>query len=121
MLHPGLKIVKYKLPLVTRRPDIIRRVKRYLTVILSVASARIYDDILDKGITERGSLKLIKPWDKAADICQYFNCQKYGYITTRYTNKTRCTSYIKGYNIHEYKGLITKSLVKDILNYIAYG
>ena len=61
MLYPGLEIIKYKLPPVTKKPDTLSRVKRYLTVILNIAIARIYNDVFDKGITEKGSLKLIRP------------------------------------------------------------
>ena len=44
-----------------KRPDALGRIKRYFTVILSVASTRIYNDILDKGVTEGSSFKLIRP------------------------------------------------------------
>ena len=57
VLYPGLEIIDYKLPLITKRPNSLGRTKRTLTVILSIALTRIYDDILDKKITERGSIK----------------------------------------------------------------
>ena len=61
VLHPGLEIVDFRLPPVAKRPDALGRVKRYSTIILSVASTRIYDDILDKGVTEGNSFKLTRP------------------------------------------------------------
>ena len=61
MLYPGLEIVDYKLPLVIRRPNSLGRTKRTLTVILSIILTRIYDEILNKGITEGGSIKQVRP------------------------------------------------------------
>ena len=61
VFYPGLEIVDYKLPPVIRRPDSLGRTKRTLTVILSIALTRIYDEILDKGITEGGSIKQARP------------------------------------------------------------
>ena len=61
VLYPKLEIVDFRLPPVAKRPDTLSRVKRYFTVILSVTSTRIYDDILDKGVTEGSSLKLTRP------------------------------------------------------------
>ena len=60
VLYPGLKIVDFRLPPVTKRPDIFSRVKRYFTVILNVAFTRIYDDILDKKVTENNFFKLTR-------------------------------------------------------------
>ena len=60
VLYPRLEIIDYRLPPVAKRPDAFGRVKRYSTVILSVASTRIYNDILDKRITESKSLKLTR-------------------------------------------------------------
>ena len=54
ILYPGLKIIDYKLPLIIRRPNSLGRIKRTLTVILSIALTRIYDEILDKKITKKG-------------------------------------------------------------------
>ena len=55
-----LKIVDFRLPFITKKPDIFSRVKRYFTIILSVTFTRIYDDILDKKITEDNFFKLIR-------------------------------------------------------------
>ena len=57
MLYPGLEIIDYKFPLIVRRPNSLGRTKRTLTVILSMVLTRIYDEILDKKITEGGSIK----------------------------------------------------------------
>ena len=57
MLYPGLEIIDYKLPLVIKRPDSLDRTKRILTVILNIVLTRIYDEILDKKITEKGFIK----------------------------------------------------------------
>ena len=57
MFYPGLEIIDCKLPLIARRPNSLGRTKRTLTVILSMVLIRIYDEILDKGITEGGSIK----------------------------------------------------------------
>ena len=61
VLYPRLEIIDYRLPPVAKRLDTFDRVKRYSTVILSVASIRIYNDILDKGVTESKLLKLTRP------------------------------------------------------------
>ena len=61
VLHPGLEIVDFRLPPVAKRPDTLGRVKRYSTVILSVAFTRIYDDILDKRVIENSFFKLTRP------------------------------------------------------------
>ena len=121
VLHPGLEIVDCKLPPVAKRPDSLGRAKRTSTVILSVASTGMHDGILDRGITEGGSMKQARPWDRAADICQYFNCQGYGHITTRCTNKTKCAVCAEGHNTHEHKGLVTRGLAKDQLCCAACG
>ena len=60
VLYPRLEIVNFRLPPVTKRPDTFSRVKRYFTVILSVAFTRIYNDILDKRVTEGSFFKLTK-------------------------------------------------------------
>ena len=57
MLYPGLEIIDYKLPLVIRRLNSLGRIKRILTVILNIVLTKIYDEILDKKITEKGSIK----------------------------------------------------------------
>ena len=56
-----LKIIDYRSPPVAKRLNAFGRVKRYSTVILNVTSIRIYDDILDKKVTENKSLKLTRP------------------------------------------------------------
>ena len=61
VLYPGLEIIDYKLPLVIRRPNSLGKTKRTLTVILSIVLTRIYDEILDKRITEGGSIKQVRP------------------------------------------------------------
>ena len=50
----------FRLPFITKRPDAFSRVKRYFTVILNVTFIRIYNDILDKKITENNSFKLTR-------------------------------------------------------------
>ena len=60
VLYPRLEIVDFRLPPVTKKPDTFSRVKRYFTVILNVAFTRIYDDILDKGVTEGSFFKLTR-------------------------------------------------------------
>ena len=52
-----LKIIDYKLPLIIKRPDSFGRIKRILTVILSVALTGIYNGIFNKKITEKGFIK----------------------------------------------------------------
>ena len=61
VLYFKLEIIDYKLPLIAKRLNTFGRVKKYFTVILNVALTRIYDDILDKKVTESKSLKLIRP------------------------------------------------------------
>ena len=61
VLYPKLKIINYRLPPIAKRLDTFGRVKKYFIIILNVISTRIYDDILDKKITESKSLKLIRP------------------------------------------------------------
>ena len=61
VLYPGLEIIDYKLLLIIRKPNSLNRIKKTLTVILSIILTRIYDEILDKGITEKGSIKQAKP------------------------------------------------------------
>ena len=60
VLYPKLEIVDFRLPPVAKRPDIFNYVKRYFTVILNVAFTRIYNDILDKRVTEDNFLKLTR-------------------------------------------------------------
>ena len=60
VLYPRLEIVDFRLPPVTKRPDTLNRIKRYFTVILSVTFTRIYDDILDKRVTEGSFFKLTR-------------------------------------------------------------
>ena len=60
VFYPKLEIVNFKLPPVIRKLDIFSRVKRYFTVILNVTFTRIYNDILDKKITENNFFKLTK-------------------------------------------------------------
>ena len=60
VFYPRLKIIDYRLPSIAKRLNTFGRVKRYSTVILSVTSTRIYNDILDKKVTENKSLKLIR-------------------------------------------------------------
>ena len=57
VFYPGLKIIDYKLPLIIKRLNSLNRTKRTLTVILNIALIRIYDEILNKKITERGFIK----------------------------------------------------------------
>ena len=61
MLYPGLEIIDYKLPLIVKRFNSLGRTKRTLTVILNIVLTRIYDEILDKRITEGGSIKQARP------------------------------------------------------------
>ena len=55
-----LKIIDYRLFPVAKRLNAFGRVKKYFTIILNVASTRIYNDILDKKVTENKSLKLTR-------------------------------------------------------------
>ena len=57
ILHLKLKIINYKLLLIIKKPDSLNKIKKTLTVILSVALTRIYNRILNKGITEKGFIK----------------------------------------------------------------
>ena len=50
----------FRLPPIAKKPDTFNYIKRYSTVILSVAFTRIYDDILDKKVTEGSFFKLIR-------------------------------------------------------------
>ena len=60
VLYPRLEIVNFKLLPVIKKPDTLSRVKRYSTVILNITFTRIYDDILDKKVTEGNFFKLIR-------------------------------------------------------------
>ena len=60
VLYFRLEIIDYRLPSVAKRLNTFSRVKKYFTVILNIISTRIYNDILDKKVTENKSLKLIK-------------------------------------------------------------
>ena len=55
-----LKIIDYRLFSVAKKLNIFGRVKKYSIIILSVTLTRIYDNILNKKITENKSLKLIR-------------------------------------------------------------
>ena len=115
VLHPHLEIIDFKLPPVAKRPDTLGRSKRYSTVLVSVATTGMHDDILDKGITEGGSLKTTRPWDRAADIRQCYRCQGYGHITTRCEGKTRCAICAGEHDTREHKSLVVKGLAKEDL------
>ena len=60
VFYPGLEIIDYRFFSGAKKLNAFGRVKKYSTVILSVTSTRIYDDILDKKIIKNRSLKLIK-------------------------------------------------------------
>ena len=51
----------FRLPPVIKKPDTFNYIKRYSTVILSVTFTKIYNDILDKKVTESNFFKLIRP------------------------------------------------------------
>ena len=57
IFYPGLEIIDYKLPLIIKRPNSLSRTKKTLTVILNIILIKIYDEILDKKITEKGFIK----------------------------------------------------------------
>ena len=61
IFYPGLKIIDYKLPLIIKRFNSLNRTKKTLTVILNIVLIKIYDEIFDKKITEKGSIKQAKP------------------------------------------------------------
>ena len=61
VLYPGLEIIDYKFPLIIKRFNSLGRTKRILTVILSIILIKIYDEILDRGITEGGFIKQARP------------------------------------------------------------
>ena len=50
----------FRLPPVTKKPDAFNRVKQYFIIILNIAFTKIYNDILDKGVTKGNSFKLIR-------------------------------------------------------------
>ena len=57
IFYPELKIIDYKLSLIIKRFNSLSKTKKILTVILNIVLIRIYDEILDKRITEKGFIK----------------------------------------------------------------
>ena len=52
-----LKIINYKFPLVIKRFNSLNKIKKTLTVILSVILTGIYNRILNKRIIKKGFIK----------------------------------------------------------------
>ena len=52
-----LKIIDYKFPLIIKKFNSLNKIKKFLTVILSVILIGIFNRILNKGVIKKGFIK----------------------------------------------------------------